>query len=101
MPRKPGISAQLVIKAMVNHLKQIAHRPMRDWEQAFVEAASATSLGRSRSAIFKEEQERRIQEGFERLSIRINDPTTDRPMKTIPSALLTSKLTTWSSCRRT
>ena len=75
-----NISAQVgASKAMVNHLKQIAHiDPMRDWEQAFVEAASATSLGKiPRSAIFKEEQERRIQEGFERLSIRINDPSTD------------------------
>ena len=76
-----NISAQVgASKAMVNHLKQIAHiDPMRDWEQAFVEAASATSLGKiPRSAIFKEEQERRIQEGFERLSIRINDPSTDQ-----------------------
>ena len=36
-----NISAQVgASKAMVNHLKQIAHiDPMRDWEQAFVEAA--------------------------------------------------------------
>ena len=65
---------------MVNHLKQIAHiDPMRDWEQSFAEATSSTSLAKlPRSAIFKEEQERRIQEGFERLSIRINDPSTDQ-----------------------
>ena len=76
-----NISAQVgASKAMVNHLKQIAHiDPMRDWEQAFVEAAAATSLGKiPRSAIFKEEQERRIQEGFERLSIRINDPSMEQ-----------------------
>ena len=76
-----NISAQVgASKAMVNHLKQIAHiDPMRDWEQAFVEAASATSLGKiPRSSILKEEEERRIQEGFERLSIRINDPSTDQ-----------------------
>ena len=75
-----NISAQVgASKAMVNHLKQIAHiDPMGDWEQAFAEAAAATSLGKiPRSAILKEEQERRIQEGLERLSIRINDPSTD------------------------
>ena len=42
-----NISAQVgASKAMVNHLKQIAHiDPMRDWEQAFVEAAATTSTG--------------------------------------------------------
>ena len=40
-----NISAQVgASKAMVNHLKQIAHiDPMRDWEQAFVEAAASRS----------------------------------------------------------
>ena len=42
-----NISAQVgASKAMVNHLKQIAHiDPMRDWEQAFVEAAATTAAG--------------------------------------------------------
>ena len=43
-----NISAQVgASKAMVNHLKQIAHiDPMRDWEQAFVEAAASRSNGK-------------------------------------------------------
>ena len=62
-----NISAQVgASKAMVNHLKQIAHiDPMRDWEQAFVEAASATSLARSHAP---QSSRRNKSAGFRRVS---------------------------------
>ena len=77
-----NISAQVgASKAMVNHLKQIAHiDPMRDWEQALGEHFAGHTVTKAkipRSGIWEEERERKVQEGFDRLAIRITDPSTD------------------------
>ena len=77
-----NISAQVgASKAMVNHLKQIAHiDPMRDWEQALGEHFAEHTVTKAkipRSGIWEEERERKVQEGFDRLAIRITDPSTD------------------------
>ena len=66
-----NISAQVgASKAMVNHLKQIAHiDPMRDWEQAFVEAAATTSTGSiPRFRVRKHGQELAMQQALDNLS---------------------------------
>tara|TARA_B100000085_G_scaffold23998_1_gene20187 strand:- start:85 stop:585 length:501 start_codon:yes stop_codon:yes gene_type:complete len=78
-----NISAQVgASKAMVNHLKQIAHiDPMRDWEQALGEHFAGHTVTKAkipRSGIWEEERERKVQEGFDRLAIRITDPSTDQ-----------------------
>ena len=65
-----NISAQVgASKAMVNHLKQIAHiDPMRDWEQAFVEAAATASTGSiSRFRVKKHGQELAMQQALDNL----------------------------------
>jgi hypothetical protein len=65
-----NISAQVgASKAMVNHLKQIAHiDPMRDWEQALVEAAASTSYGNiPRVRVNKHGQELAVQQAFDNL----------------------------------
>ena len=68
-----NISAQVgASKAMVNHLKQIAHiDPMRDWEQAFVEAAATTSTGSiPRFRVTKHGQEMAMQQAMDTLGKR-------------------------------
>ena len=65
-----NISAQVgASKAMVNHLKQIAHiDPMRDWEQAFVEAAADSSKGNiPRIRVKQQEQELAMQQAIKNL----------------------------------
>lgn len=73
-----NISAQVgASKAMVNHLKQIAHiDPMRDWEQAFVEAAASRSTGKiPRVYVKKDGQELAMQQALDNLGKAI-DPIT-------------------------
>ena len=73
-----NISAQVgASKAMVNHLKQIAHiDPMRDWEQAFVEAAAYSSKGNiPRIRVKKHDQEVVMQQTIENLGYQ-TDPIT-------------------------
>lgn len=73
-----NISAQVgASKAMVNHLKQIAHiDPMRDWEQAFVEAAADSSKGNiPRIRIKQQEQELAMQQAIKNLGEK-TDPIT-------------------------
>ena len=68
-----NISAQVgASKAMVNHLKQIAHiDPMRDWEQAFVEAAATASTGKiPKVRVNKQGQELAMQQAMNNLGIR-------------------------------
>jgi hypothetical protein len=68
-----NISAQVgASKAMVNHLKQIAHiDPMRDWEQAFVEAAASASTGKiPKVLVNKQGQELAMQQAMDNLGIR-------------------------------
>jgi len=64
-----NISAQVgASKAMVNHLKQIAHiDPMRDFEQAFVEAAARQTGTPPRAHIVKEERAERLEQAFNSL----------------------------------
>ena len=72
-----NISAQVgASKAMVNHLKQIAHiDPMRDWEQAFVEAAAYSSAGKiPREHINKTHRQIQLQQHIDRLGTT-NDNT--------------------------
>ena len=73
-----NISAQVgASKAMVNHLKQIAHiDPMRDFEQAFFEAA-ATSATASDPKVYikKHAQELAMQQAFDNLGKK-TDPIT-------------------------
>ena len=62
-----NISAQVgASKAMVNHLKQIAHiDPMRDWEQALGEHFAEHTVTKAkipRSGIWEEERERKRKE---------------------------------------
>ena len=67
-----NISAQVgASKAMVNHLKQIAHiDPMRDWEQAFVEAAASASTGKiPKVRVNKQGQELAMQQAMDNLGI--------------------------------
>ena len=76
-----NISAQVgASKAMVNHLKQIAHiDPMRDWEQAFVEAAASRSTGKiPRVYVKKDRQELAMQQALDNLGKAI-DPITGLP----------------------
>ena len=76
-----NISAQVgASKAMVNHLKQIAHiDPMRDWEQAFVEAAASRSTGKIPSIYVKKHgQELAMQQALDNLGKSI-DPITGLP----------------------
>ena len=76
-----NISAQVgASKAMVNHLKQIAHiDPMRDWEQAFVEAAASRSTGKiPRVYVKKDGQELAMQQALDNLGKAI-DPITGLP----------------------
>ena len=76
-----NISAQVgASKAMVNHLKQIAHiDPMRDWEQAFVETAAARSNGKiPRVYVKKDGQELAMQQALDNLGKAI-DPITGLP----------------------
>ena len=76
-----NISAQVgASKAMVNHLKQIAHiDPMRDWEQAFVEAAASASTGKiPKVRVNKQGQELAIQQALDNLGKAI-DPITGLP----------------------
>ena len=71
-----NISAQVgASKAMVNHLKQIAHiDPMRDWEQAFVEAAAYSSAGKiPREHINKTRQQIQLQQHIDRLGTTNDD----------------------------
>ena len=73
-----NISAQVgASKAMVNHLKQLAHiDPMRDFEQAFFEAA-ATSATASAPKVYvkKHAQELAMQQAFDNLGKK-TDPIT-------------------------
>ena len=73
-----NISAQVgASKAMVNHLKQIAHiDPMRDFEQAFIEAA-ATTVTSSDPKVYvkKHAQELAMQQAFDNLGKK-TDPIT-------------------------
>jgi hypothetical protein len=64
-----NISAQVgASKAMVNHLKQIAHiDPMRDFEQAFVEAAARQTGTPPRTHVVKEERAERLEQAFNSL----------------------------------
>ena len=76
-----NISAQVgASKAMVNHLKQIAHiDPMRDWEQAFVEAAASASTGKiPKICVNKQGQELAIQQALDNLG-KATDPITGLP----------------------
>ena len=76
-----NISAQVgASKAMVNHLKQIAHiDPMRDWEQALVEAAASRSNGKiPRVHVKKHGQELAMQQALDNLGKAI-DPITGLP----------------------
>ena len=71
-----NISAQVgASKAMVNHLKQIAHiDPMRDWEQAFVEAAASASTGKiPKVRVNKQGQELAMQQAMNNLGNSIDD----------------------------
>ena len=73
-----NISAQVgASKAMVNHLKQIAHiDPMRDFEQAFFEAAATTATGSiPRVHVKKHDQELAMQQAFDNLGKK-TDPIT-------------------------
>ena len=77
-----NISAQVgASKAMVNHLKQIAHiDPMRDWEQAFVEAAASRSTGKiPRVHVKKHGQELAMQQALDNLG-KASDPITGLPV---------------------
>ena len=77
-----NISAQVgASKAMVNHLKQIAHiDPMRDWEQAFVEAAASRSTGKiPREHVKKHAQKIAMQQALDNLG-KANDPITGLPV---------------------
>ena len=68
-----NISAQVgASKAMVNHLKQIAYiDPMRDWEQAYVEAHAVASTGRiPKIRVNKQGQELAMQQAMDNLGIR-------------------------------
>ena len=65
-----NISAQVgASKAMVNHLKQIAYiDPMRDWEQAFVEAHAVASTGKiPKVRVNKQGQELAMQQAMNNL----------------------------------
>ena len=65
-----NISAQVgASKAMVNHLKQIAHiDPMRDWEQALMEAHAVASTGKiPRVRVNKQGQELAMQQAMDNL----------------------------------
>lgn len=64
-----NISAQVgASKAMVNHLKQIAHiDPMRDFERAFVEAASKQTGSIPRTHVIKEERAQRLEQELDAL----------------------------------
>ena len=71
-----NISAQVgASKAMVNHLKQIAHiDPMRDWEQALVEAAAYSSAGKiPREHINKTHRQIQLQQHIDRLGTTNDD----------------------------
>ena len=59
-----NISAQVgASKAMVNHLKQIAHiDPMRDFEHAFIDAAARQTGRPPRTHIIKEERAQRLEQ---------------------------------------
>lgn len=73
-----NISAQVgASKAMVNHLKQIAHiDPMRDWEQGLVEAAAYSSKGNiPRVHVKQHEQELAMQQAIKNLGEQA-DPIT-------------------------
>ena len=73
-----NISAQVgASKAMVNHLKQIAHiDPMRDFEQAFFEAAATTATASdSKVYVKKHAQELAMQQAFDNLGKK-TDPIT-------------------------
>ena len=65
----------------MNHLKQIAHiDPMRDWEQAFVEAAASASNGKvPRVYVKKDGQELAMQQALDNLG-KANDPITGLPV---------------------
>ena len=68
-----NISAQVgASKAMVNHLKQIAYiDPMRDWEQAYVEAHAVASTGRiPKIRVNKQGQELAMQQAMDNLGKR-------------------------------
>ena len=64
-----NISAQVgASKAIVNHLKQIAHiDPMRDFEQAFIEAAARQTGRPPRTHIIKEERAQRLEQELDAL----------------------------------
>ncbi len=73
-----NISAQVgASKAMVNHLKQIAHiDPMRDFEQAFFEAAATTATASDPKVYVKKHaQELAMQQAFDNLGKK-TDPIT-------------------------
>ena len=73
-----NISAQVgASKAMVNHLKQIAHiDPMRDFEQAFFEAAATTATASDPKVYVKKHaQELAMQQAFDYLGKK-TDPIT-------------------------
>lgn len=73
-----NISAQVgASKAMVNHLKQIAHiDPMRDFEQALFEATATTATGSIPKVLVKKhEQELAMQQAFDNLGKK-TDPVT-------------------------
>ena len=73
-----NISAQVgASKAMVNHLKQIAHiDPMRDFEQAFFEAATTTATASAPKVYVKKHaQELAMQQAFDNLGKK-TDPIT-------------------------
>jgi len=73
-----NISAQVgASKAMVNHLKQIAHiDPMRDFEQALFEAAATKATGKiPRVRVKKHDQELAMQQAFDNLG-KQTDPIT-------------------------
>jgi len=64
-----NISAQVgASKAMVHHLKQIAHiDPMRDFEHAFIEAAARQTGRPPRTHIIKEERAQRLEQELDAL----------------------------------
>ena len=73
-----NISAQVgASKAMVNHLKQIAHiDPMRDFEQAFFEAAATTATASDPKVYVKKHaQELAMQQALDNLGKK-TDPIT-------------------------
>jgi hypothetical protein len=79
-----NISAQVgASKAMVNHLKQIAHiDPMRDFEQAFFEAAAQSSQGSiPKVRINKTNQELATQQAINRLGQKTVDRLSDEPFE--------------------